>query len=381
MSNTSFYRKYRPNNFSEVVGQSNIINILEKSIKYERIAHAYIFNGPRGTGKTSIAKIFAKNINCTCKENLQCTLCLNLEKGVEIPDIWEIDAASNNGIDEIRNIIDNVDYVPLDLKYKVYIIDEVHMLSKQAFNALLKTLEEPPKHVVFILATTEIYKVPLTILSRCQRFDFKRISLDDIVKQLGNILQLENINFENEALVRIANLSDGAMRDALSLLEKVSVFSEVITLNSVNEALELVDDNNITQLVNSFFSGNIEEVVNIYQQIIALGIDQVKFISMLEIFIKNLLLTNNDYKFQKQYVIILKELVNLESKLIYTKNYNLLIEIYFISITLSLVEQNKDNGNQDNHLENLKIQTKLLKAEELVKEEQVQISDEIGSQE
>ncbi len=240
----TLYRKYRPKNFEEVVGQDIIIRTIKNEINNNKINHAYIFSGPRGTGKTSTAKIIAKTINCEnpidskpCEKCVNCTLYNNKQN----IDIIEIDAASNNGVDEIRELRNNVNLVPANGKYKIYIIDEVHMLSMGAFNALLKTLEEPPAHVIFILATTEIHKIPNTILSRCQKFDFNKISEEKIKERLNKIITEEKINIEEEAISEIARLADGGMRDALSILDQVTAYSEekisVDTIHEINGTL------------------------------------------------------------------------------------------------------------------------------------------------
>ena len=222
MSYQALYRVWRPRSFSDVVGQTHITRTLQNAIMHDKFSHAYLFSGPRGTGKTSAAKIFAKTINCeqapTTEPCEECAACTGIQDGT-ISDVIEIDAASNNGVEQIRDIRDKVKYAPTAVTYKVYIIDEVHMLSIGAFNALLKTLEEPPKHVIFILATTEPHKIPLTIISRCQRFDFKQISQKSIVSRMQTITAAEGIQVSKEALEAVALSAEGGMRDALSLLD------------------------------------------------------------------------------------------------------------------------------------------------------------------
>ena len=268
------YRKYRPTDFDNIVDQNYTIEILKNSISLNKISHAYIFAGPRGTGKTTTAKVFAKSINC---ENFSakgpCGKCFNCENFGSSPDIIEIDAASNNGVDEIRELINSVKLAPTNSRYKVYIIDEVHMLSQSAFNALLLTLEEPPKHVVFILATTNIESVPVTILSRCQRFDFKKINDKEIINRLRFVCKNENIKIDEEALEEIAYLSDGGMRDALSILDQLSSSNDNITINDVIshfgsisikkiteiiEALEVSDNNKIINIIDEFRKSSVE---------------------------------------------------------------------------------------------------------------------------
>lgn len=268
------YRKYRPDNFSSIVGQDYMVSILKNAIKNDKISHAYIFSGPRGTGKTSTAKVFAKAINCLnpteegpCNE---CESCLHFKENA---DIIEIDAASNNGVDEIREIINNIKLAPAYSKYKVYIIDEVHMLSTSAFNALLLTLEEPPKHVVFILATTNIEAVPITILSRCQRFDFHKISIADIIKRLKYVISNENIAIDDDALEEIAYISDGGMRDALSILDQLSSTTEKITINDVIEHFGSVSKKQINNLFNLILENDVDNFDNMMKKFKELAID------------------------------------------------------------------------------------------------------------
>lgn len=274
---TNLYRKYRPNTFNDVVGQQVVVRTLINSIKNDTIAHAYLFSGVRGTGKTSIAKIFARAINC--KDNYNplcgtCEICQDFAQSTEVPDIFEIDAASNNGVEEIRKIIDNVKYMPIRMKYKVYIIDEVHMLSKGAFNALLKTLEEPPAHVIFILATTEPNKIPVTILSRVQRFDFGRIDEGLMLDHLCNILEKEQVTYDVEALKLIVTHAQGGLRDALSLLTKVISFAETVTIETVTESLNLTSKSVTSDLLDNIINHNSQVVCENFKQLIQAGADE-----------------------------------------------------------------------------------------------------------
>ena len=261
----ALYRKYRPVDFDSVVGQDSIVKTLKNSIIHQNFSHAYMFYGSRGTGKTSVSKIFARNINCLSpKDGNACGKCDNckISFSKECVDIIEIDAASNNGVDEIRELKNNVNLVPTDLKYKVYIVDEVHMLSDSAFNALLKTLEEPPSHVVFILATTDPQKVPDTIVSRCQCFSFKRISDEVIYKRLEDISKKEKIDISSDVLKKISLLCDGGMRDALGSLDKlISYNSSKITMEDFNEINGIISDEDIDKFVNNIFKGNISDVM------------------------------------------------------------------------------------------------------------------------
>ena len=274
------YRKYRPSTFEEIIGQKNIVKILQSSIIDNKIAHAYIFTGPRGTGKTSTAKVLAKTLNCQDLQSGEpCGKCQNCLDFNTSPDIIEIDAASNNGVDEIRELRNNITLAPSMSKYKIYIIDEVHMLSTGAFNALLKTLEEPPEHAIFILATTEIYKVPITILSRCQRYDFKKISKDDMVKYLKWVCDNEKIECDNSVLDEIYDLSDGCLRDALSILDQNSKDGNKIDLDELESNYELLSSSKIENLLNQMFSGNVEEVIKILDEIENSGYNTQKLVA------------------------------------------------------------------------------------------------------
>ena len=276
------YRKYRPDNFDNVVGQDYTVEMLKNAISTGKNAHAYIFTGPRGTGKTSSAKIFAKALNCEhsvdgnpCNE---CASCLSFK---DSPDIIEIDAASNNGVDEIRELINNVKLVPSSSKYKVYIIDEVHMLTASAFNALLLTLEEPPSHVVFILATTDIQDVPITILSRCQRFDFKPISKSAIINRLKFVCDEENIKITDDALAEIALISAGGMRDALGMLDQLSSEDNEISLDMVSNYFGSVSVKRIDELLTAIEKGNSDSLLEILGSIKESGTNYSVFVEKL----------------------------------------------------------------------------------------------------
>ncbi len=266
MGYLAIYRKYRPTNFDEVSGQKVVVDILKNAIKNDKLAHAYLFAGPRGTGKTSIAKILARTINCECDNTTnpceQCKSCIN-SKSKECVDIIEIDAASNNGVDEIRELKSKINIVPSFLKYKIYIIDEVHMLSIGAFNALLKTLEEPPSHVIFILATTELQKIPTTILSRCQILEFKKISPKDMKDKISYICKTENIKIEDNAIDEIIDYSDGCMRDALSLLEKANSYTEnVISASDVRNICGKTSKEELQTIIDLIRNGEKENLIN-----------------------------------------------------------------------------------------------------------------------
>ena len=296
MEYLALYRKYRPAYLEEMVGQSEIRKIIASSIKNGTISHAYLFSGPRGTGKTTTAKIMAKMVNC---ENLhddnpcnECASCLSVASG---SDIIEIDAASNNGVDEIRDLREKANLVPSVCKYKVYIIDEVHMLTNQAFNALLKTLEEPPKHVIFILATTEYHKIPLTITSRCQKFQFNKIDIVDIVKKLREISDNEKIEITDEALYEIAKRSDGGMRDSINFLDQLRSFSqENITLSDVYEVCGNVSLEEICNLLCNIKNNDFVKIADFLETLNNNGKNYSKFLEDVMMFLKDLILYKNE---------------------------------------------------------------------------------------
>ncbi|HBM75367.1 MAG TPA: DNA polymerase III subunit gamma/tau [Clostridiaceae bacterium] len=293
MSYIALYREWRPKTFSSIVGQEHITQILKNQIKQQRIAHAYLFCGTRGTGKTSTAKVMAKAVNCLhpidgepCGE---CEICRGIDNGNMI-DVIEIDAASNNGVDNIRELRDDVKYLPSKCKYKVYIIDEVHMLSTAAFNALLKTLEEPPAHIIFILATTEYQKVPATILSRCQRFDFKRISVPDIVSRLNTIAKQENVSIDDKTLNLIARSADGALRDALSVFDQcISIGNGSVTYEDVASMLGITTDEYLIKLADAVAENDASKCIILIDELINNGKDVYQFIKDFTMHFRDLL--------------------------------------------------------------------------------------------
>lgn len=296
MSYMALYRKWRPDEFEEVKGQEHVVTTLKNQIIHDRVGHAYLFCGTRGTGKTTVAKLFAKAVNCEhplddgspCNE---CATCKAISTGSSL-NVMEIDAASNNGVDNIRDIRDEVQYSPTEGKYKVYIIDEVHMLSIGAFNALLKTLEEPPSYVIFILATTEAHKIPITILSRCQRYDFRRISLDTIYERLTDLLKREGIDAEEKAIRYVAKAADGSMRDALSLLDQCIAFylGQTLTYEKVLEVLGAVDVEVFNQLMCHVAANDTMKALAVIDEIIWQGRELSQFVTDFTWYMRNLLL-------------------------------------------------------------------------------------------
>ena len=291
----ALYRKYRPKTFDDVVGQDVVVKTLKNAIINNKISHAYLFSGPRGCGKTSIAKIFARIANCENNEKgMSCNKCVYCTQSNEQDlDIIEMDAASNNGVEEIREINNKVNLVPSLGKYKIYIIDEVHMLTTGAFNALLKTLEEPPKHAIFILATTDPHKVPVTILSRCQRFDFKKISENDIIKKLLEICDLEKIDIEEEAVAEIARLGDGSLRDSISILDQVAAYTkDKITILDVHDVNGTISQTEIKSLVEDIASNNLADSIKKINEYNNCGKSIVKITEDIIFFLRNMLLAN-----------------------------------------------------------------------------------------
>ena len=314
----ALYRKYRPTVFEDVVGQNVVVNTLKNAIKYNHINHAYLFSGPRGTGKTTIAKIFARSVNCLEPvDGVACGKCKSCLYSFsnECMDIIEIDAASNNGVDEIRELRSKVNILPSELKYKVYIIDEVHMLSIGAFNALLKTIEEPPEHVIFILATTDPQKIPATIISRCQWYSFKKISNDDIKKRLSEIVKAENIKIEEKVLDKIAQASDGGLRDAIGLLDKLRAYcTDEITLKDFYEINGEVNDEELKNLENLIFSFEISDVLSAIERYYQDGKNLIQVVKQLMILIKDELfdyyLNNSSLSFDEEELVNFLNLLN-----------------------------------------------------------------------
>ncbi|MCX7709440.1 MAG: DNA polymerase III subunit gamma/tau [Clostridia bacterium] len=369
MSYIALYRKWRPLVFEDVVEQEHVVKTLKNSVVTGRIAHAYLFCGTRGTGKTTMAKIFSRAINCLQpKDGDPCNEC-DVCKGIlsqNILDVVEIDAASNNSVDNVREIRDEVIYAPSQAKHKVYIIDEVHMLSTGAFNALLKTLEEPPSHVVFILATTEPHKLPATILSRCQRYDFRRISVESIMARLDNIAQAGGVSIQKEALRLIAKLSDGALRDAISILDQcMGLGTAEVSYNDVLSVVGIVNDVFIAQVVDALNSKEIHKILQLIEELVMNGKDATQFVSDLVYYYRNLLICKITDKpgeiieasaevidtmkrqvsslSQDEIMHVIKELSLLESSLKWTTHPRILLEVSLLKICKSNSSLDSDN--------------------------------------
>lgn len=319
MSYTALYRKFRPALFEDVKGQDHIIQTLQNQIKANRIGHAYLFCGTRGTGKTSVAKIFARAVNCEhpvggspCGE---CEMCRSIMAGTSM-NVIEIDAASNNGVDNIREIREEVSYRPTEGKYKVYIIDEVHMLSIGAFNALLKTLEEPPEYVIFILATTEKNKIPITILSRCQHYDFKRISIETIADRMRDLMDAETVDVEEKALKYIAKAADGSMRDALSLLDQCIAFyiGQKLTYDNVLEVLGAVDTDVFSRLLRKVIERDVSGVLDIVDDLVMMGRELTQLSADFTWYLRNLLLVKTSDNIEDVLDVSTENLIQLKEE-------------------------------------------------------------------
>ncbi len=363
MAYMALYRAYRPQKFSEVVGQRHIVRTLQNAIKLNKVAHAYLFCGPRGTGKTTMAKIMAKALNCEKgmveEPCCECQNCIGITKG-QISDVIEMDAASNNGIDEIRDIREKVKLMPVYGRYKVYIIDEVHMLSTQAFNALLKTLEEPPSYCVFILCTTDPQKIPLTILSRCQRFDFQGISPDDVKFNLRRVADSENVKITDEALDLISEACEGGMRDALSLLDQSISFSkdDIVDLDDVTLVSGSVNKDSIIKLIENAYQSKQEEILKITNEIISEGKEIEKITTDIISFLRDLLMYKskfgskaiyNNKKFQElsdipnEYIYSwLQELNNVQNNIKFTNQKRAYLELGLLKMADSKINNYND---------------------------------------
>lgn len=370
MSYTALYRKWRPRTFEDVKGQDHIVTTLQNQIRSGRIGHAYLFCGTRGTGKTSVAKIFARAVNCEdpvdgspCGE---CPVCRQIAAGTSL-NVVEIDAASNNGVENIREIREQVQYPPTEGKYRVYIIDEVHMLSVGAFNALLKTLEEPPSYVIFILATTEVHKIPITVLSRCQRYDFRRITVDTITDRLRELTEAEQMPVEEKALRYVAKAGDGSMRDALSLLDQCAAFhyGETLTYEHVLDVLGAVDNSVFRELFRAITEGRTKDCILKLEEMVIQGRELSQFVSDFIWFLRNLLLLKTaddaedlldmseenltqmredavsvDENTLMRYIRVFSELSN---QIRFATQKRVLIELAFIKLTKPEMEQNLDS--------------------------------------
>ena len=366
MEYTSLYRKFRPLRFDEIVGQEHIVKTLKNEIINDRVGHAYLFNGGRGTGKTSAAKILARAVNClNPKDGEPCNECAICKAALEgsLTDVVEMDAASNNSVEDIRAIRDEVNFLPTLAKYRVYIIDEVHMLSTGAFNALLKTLEEPPAHVKFILATTEPQKLPATILSRCQRFDFKKLSIDNIEKRLNFVCEESKINIDKEAKRTIAVLAEGAMRDALSILERCMQEDENITEDLVKELVGIPKITSVNAIVKSIIEKNTQGALQTSWQVINEGKDINNFVWEIIKYVKDILVCKTnatleiyseeekrqikeiaDKASKERLIYMIYELSNLANEIKWSSQKNIIFEVTIIKLCMQ-EQDNKDSSN------------------------------------
>ena len=370
MSYTALYRKFRPAEFEDVKGQDHIITTLQNQIKANRIGHAYLFCGTRGTGKTTVAKIFAKAVNCEHPVNGspcgECEMCRSIAAGTSM-NVIEIDAASNNGVDNIREIREEVAYRPTEGRYKVYIIDEVHMLSIGAFNALLKTLEEPPEYVIFILATTEVHKIPITILSRCQHYDFKRISIETITDRMQELMDTEQVEVEDKALRYIAKAADGSMRDALSLLDQCIAFylGQKLTYDHVLEVLGAVDTDVFSRLLRLVIGRDVAGVLDVVEELVMQGRELTQLAADFTWYLRNLLLvktsdniedvldvsTENMMQLKEEAQMIEQDMLfryirifsELSGQLRYATQKRVMLEVALIKLCTPAMEPNQDS--------------------------------------
>ncbi len=386
MAYQALYRVWRPQTFIDVVGQEHVTKTLQNALLQQKISHAYLFSGPRGTGKTSAAKIFAKAVNCEnspanepCNE---CPACLGITDG-SIPDVIEIDAASNNGVEEIRDIRDKVKFAPSSVKYKVYIVDEVHMLSIGAFNALLKTLEEPPRHVIFILATTEPHKIPLTIISRCQRFDFKRISAQSIVNRMKTIVDETGVRYEEKALQVVARAAEGGMRDALSLLDQAISFSrDEVTVEDALTVTGSVSQGLLNQLATAIKERDAAKALEALEELLFLGKDPSRFIEDFILYYRDMLLfkaapnleesfervlLDDDFKQlaeavnQEDIYQIIETLNKSQQEMRWTNHPRIFLEVAVVKLCQMKV---RDNGKQTSSIEIDSLLSKISSLEE-----------------
>ncbi len=380
----ALYRKYRPRTFDDLVGQEHISQVLKNQIDTQSISHAYLFSGTRGTGKTSCAKIFARGINCLSDGDKPCNICENCLESLDDSaiDIVEIDAASNNGVDNIRDLKDRAFYQPTSLKYKVYIIDEVHMLSKGAFNALLKILEEPPSHLVFILATTEPERIPLTILSRCQKFQFKRLDFKTIERSLKEIGQKEKINIDDRTYELLANSADGSMRDAQSILEQlVSSGHKDINYDLAINILGLVNINTVTDIVTSLIENNPQKLLESLDNGLGLGKDTEQLGKDILSYFRNLMIAKVTGKSTERFINsnvdlykdqsckltidkilgVMEKLINQLNEIKYSQQKRILLEINLVEILEFLHENQKESKNEVNNTSEKNIEIKFEK--------------------
>ena len=389
----ALYRKYRPLDFDSVIGQNGIVKTLKNSIKNKTFSHAYMFFGPRGTGKTTVSKIFARNVNCLdSKDGLACGKCDNckISSEKECVDIIEIDAASNNGVDEIRELKSKIALVPAELKYKVYIVDEVHMLSMGAFNALLKTLEEPPEHAIFILATTDPQKVPDTIISRCQCFSFKKMSIDNIFDRLKYVVDKEKIKIDDEVLNQIAIATDGGMRDALGLLDKLSSYSDKkITLDDFAELNGSLIDSELKEFSDNLFTFNVEKVIELLNKYDSDGKNIIQILNQLLFYLRDVLVNYYTKKDKCSYDIdLVLNFVNLLNSKMNDIKISDNSRVYVEILLLKFIKDNKKDlflensvvEKENDHILAVKeenIEPKVTKKEEQEKENDKEESNKV----